>query len=344
MTQIDQRPILREEPNLWRFIGSSKEVKDVHKNIDIVLNSDVSVVIQGETGTGKELVAKLIHYRGNKSKYPFCAINCAAIPESLMESELLGHEKGSFTGAIQKRIGKFEFANNGTLFLDEINEMPITIQAKMLRVIEEQKFERIGGHNSIKTNVRIIAAGNKDLLNEVHLKNFREDLYYRIAVYKIYIPPLRERKGDIPELVNCIVSKFSALSGKNVTKIDPLSFEKLVHYDWPGNVRQLQNCIRRAILLTRDDTLLPEHFDLPDTPPDTKALKMIESLEDGLSKLEVSLKRGEVIPLNEAEEVLVRQALNITRGNMSKAAEKLGISRSTIYRKMEEYGIAIERS
>ncbi|MGR3317142.1 MAG: sigma-54 interaction domain-containing protein [Candidatus Anammoxibacter sp.] len=343
MTHVDQKLKLREEPELWRFIGNSKEVKDVHKNIEIVLKSNVPVVIQGETGTGKELVAKLIHYRGDRCKYPFCAINCAAMPENLLESELFGHERGAFTGAIQKRIGKFEYANNGTLFLDEINEMPIPMQAKMLRVIEEQKFERVGGHNSIETDTRIIAAGNKDLLNEVHLNNFREDLYYRIAVFKIHIPPLRERKGDIHELVNCITRKFSASSGKNITKIDPLTFEKLVHYDWPGNVRQLQNSIRRAILLTRDDTLLPEHFDLPDTPPDINALKMIESLEDGLSKLEASLRRGEVIPLNEAEDALIRQALNITRGNMSKAAEKLGISRSTIYRKMEEYGIAIER-
>jgi DNA-binding NtrC family response regulator len=331
---------LRDEPELWRIIGSSKEIKDVHAKIQTVLDSDVPVVIQGETGTGKELVTKAIHYRGPRSKQPLCTINCAAIPENLLESELMGHEKGAFTGAIQQQIGKLERANMGTLFLDEITEMPLAMQAKILRVIEEQVFERVGGNKSIKTNVRIISASNKELLDEVNSKNFREDLYYRINVFRIYIPPLRDRKNDIPELVNVFVNRFGTLSGKKINKLDPSTMDKLISYHWPGNIRQLQNSIRRAILITTNDTLLPEHFDFPDL--DANDLRMIESLEDGLSKLESALRRGDVLPLSEVEEIFIRRAMNITKGNISATAEKLDIGRSTVYRKMQEYGIKME--
>jgi DNA-binding NtrC family response regulator len=331
---------LREEPELWRIIGSSKGTKDVLAKIQTVLESDVPVVIQGETGTGKELVTKAIHYRGPRSKQPLCTINCAAIPENLLESELMGHEKGSFTGAIQQQIGKLERANMGTLFLDEITEMPLAMQAKILRVIEEQVFERVGGHKSIKTNVRIISASNKELLGEVQSKNFREDLYYRINVFRIYIPPLRDRKDDIPELVNVFVNRFGTLSGKKINKLDPSAMDKLISYHWPGNIRQLQNSIRRALLITTNDTLLPEHFDFPDL--DANDLRNIESLEDGLSKLEAALRRGDVLPLSEVEEVFIRRALNATNGNISAAAEKLDVGRSTVYRKMQEYGIKLE--
>ena len=269
---------LREEPELWKIIGSSKEIKDVFKNIQTVLDSDVPVVVHGETGTGKELVAKALHYRGPRRKYPLCTINCAAIPENLLESELLGHEKGAFTGATQQRIGKLELANMGTLFLDEISEMPLVIQSKILRVVEEQVFERVGGNSVVKTNVRIISASNKDLLEEVRLNKFREDLYYRIAVFQIRVPPLRERKNDIPELVNCFAKRYSALSGKTIKEICTRTMDILISYNWPGNIRQLQNSIRRAILLTTNDTLLPEHFDFPDLAGTD--LKNIESLED----------------------------------------------------------------
>ena len=331
---------LREEPELWRIIGSSKEIKDVLAKIQTVLESDVPVVIQGETGTGKELVVKAIHYRGPRSKQPLCTINCAAIPENLLESELMGHEKGAFTGAIQQQIGKLERANMGTLFLDEITEMPLAMQAKILRVIEEQVFERVGGHKSIKTNVRIISASNKDILSEVNSKNFREDLYYRINVFRIYIPPLRERKDDIPELVNVFINRFGTLSDKKINKLDNSVMDKLMSYNWPGNIRQLQNSIRRAILITTNDTLLPEHFDFPDIGEND--LRMVESLESGLSTLEAAMRRGEVLPLSEVEEIFIRRALNATNGNISAAAEKLGIGRSTIYRKMQELGIITE--
>jgi len=230
---------LREEPELWRIIGSSKEIKDVLSKIQTVLESDVPVVIQGETGTGKELVTKAIHYRGPRSKHSLCTINCAAIPENLLESELMGHEKGAFTGAIQQQIGKLERANKGTLFLDEITEMPLAMQAKILRVIEEQVFERVGGQKSIKTDVRIISASNKELLDEVSSKNFREDLYYRLNVFRIHIPPLRDRKDDIPELVDVFVNRFGALSGKKISKLDPSTMDKLINYRWPGDLPPL---------------------------------------------------------------------------------------------------------
>lgn len=340
MKQLDIKNGIREEPELLKMIGNSKEIKSVHESIQTVLESDVPVIIHGETGTGKELVAKALHYRGPRCKHHLCIINCAAIPENLMESELLGHEKGAFTGAIQQRIGKFERANMGTLFLDEVTELSPASQTKLLRVIEEQTLERVGGDKHIKVNVRIISASNKDLLSEVHSNRFREDLYYRLSVFHINIPPLRERKDDLPDLVDCFVKRYGTSPGRKIRKIDKRTIDKLVSYHWPGNVRQLQNSVRRAILVANGDTLLPEHFDFPDL--EDSDLKMIESLEVGLSKLEIALRRDEVLPLNEVEDIFIRRALNATKGNISEAAGKLGISRSTIYRKMQELGIKIE--
>ncbi len=331
---------LREEPDIWKIIGSSNKVKDVLNSIQTVLESDVPVVIQGETGTGKELVAKAIHYRGPRRKHNLCTINCAAIPENLLESELMGHEKGAFTGAIQQQTGKLERANMGTLFLDEITELPLAMQAKILRVIEDQVFERVGGGKPIRTNVRFISACNKDVLEEVQSNKFREDLYYRINVFRICLPPLRERIDDIPELVNVFLKRFSALSGKKIDKVAPSAMDKLVNYRWPGNIRQLQNSIRRAILIATNDTLLQEHFEFPDL--DANGLRMVDTLETGLSKLEAALRRGDVLPLSEVEEIFVRRALNATKGNISAAAEKLEIGRSTVYRKMQELGIKID--
>ncbi len=339
LTEIDSYG-LREEPELWKIIGSSNKVKEVLSKIQTVLESDVPVVVQGETGTGKELVAKAIHYRGSRRNHNLCIINCAAIPENLLESELMGHEKGAFTGAIQQQIGKLERANMGTLFLDEISEMPLAMQAKILRVIEEQVFERVGGGKPIKTNIRFISASNKDLLEEVRSGKFREDLYYRINVFQIGIPPLRERINDIPELINVFLKRFSALSDKKIDKVAPSTMDKITNYSWPGNIRQLQNSVRRAVLIATDDTLLPEHFEFPDL--NTNDLRMVESLESGLSKLEAALRRGDVLPLSEVEEIFIRRALNATKGNISAAAEKLEIGRSTVYRKMQELGIKID--
>ncbi|MBM4047170.1 MAG: sigma-54-dependent Fis family transcriptional regulator [Planctomycetes bacterium] len=332
---------LREEPGLKKIIGSSPKIRDVFKTIETVVASDVPVLLQGETGTGKELVAKAIHFRGPRRKYPFYAVNCAAIPEQLLESELFGHEKGAFTGAHELRRGKFELAHMGTLFLDEVSEMSATTQAKILRVIEEKAFERVGGTKLINVDVRVVSATNTDLRKIVKEGKFREDLYYRLAVFPISLPPLRDRGKDVPELIQYFLERYGTIGGKQVDKIAPEAMDKLVRYRWPGNVRQLQNCIRRAVLLTTNDTLRLEHFDLPDEAEGVAAATAEVSLDDEVNKLIAALQRGEVLPLHEVEGLCIRQALNITSGNVTEAADKLGISRSTIYRKLQEHGVAV---
>ncbi len=330
---------LREEPGLKKIVGSSAKIRDVFKNIEIVVGSDVPVLIQGETGTGKELVAKAIHYRGPRRKHPFYAVNCAALPETLLESELFGHERGAFTGAVETRKGKFELAHMGTLFLDEIGEMSPTTQAKILRVLEENAFERVGGHTLIRVDVRIISATNKDLLKEVKAGNFREDLYYRLAVYPIVLPPLRERLNDIDELCEYFCERYSSITDYGPCRVSPEALRRLKSYSWPGNVRQLQNCIRRAILVAGGPVLQPEHFDLPceDSPEFDQEPAPDNERDSVLS----ALQRGEIVPLHDVEAMLIRQALQLTNGNISESAAKLGISRSTIYRKLQEHGLSL---
>ena len=330
---------LREEPGLKKIVGSSAKMQDVFKSIQTVVGSDVPVIIQGATGTGKELVAKALHYRGPRRKHPFYAVNCAALPENLLESELFGHERGAFTGAVEMRKGKFELAHMGSLFLDEIGEMSPTTQAKILRVLEENAFERVGGSKLIRVDVRIISATNKDLLKEVRDGNFREDLYYRLVVYPIILPPLRERVNDIPKLAHYFLERYAQMSDRGAPTISEAAEKLLMSYAWPGNVRQLQNCIRRAILLASGDTLEPEHFDLPEE--DVKDYALDTSLDNDRDSVLAALQRGEVMPLQEIEGMFIKQALNLTDGNITEAADKLGISRSTIYRKMQEHGVGL---
>ena len=330
---------LREEPGLKKIVGSSAKMRDVFKSIETVVGSDVPVIIQGETGTGKELVAKAIHYRGPRRKHPFYAVNCAALPENLLESELFGHERGAFTGAVELRKGKFELAHMGSLFLDEIGEMSPATQAKILRVLEENAFERVGGSKLVRVDVRIISATNKELRKEVKEGNFREDLYYRLAVYPICLPPLRERVKDIPTLAEYFVERYGQTSDRGVSGLSDAAKKLLVGYTWPGNVRQLQNCIRRAILLASGGVLQPEHFDLPEE--DAMSYAVDTSLENEKDSLLAALQHGEVIPLQEIEGLFIKQALNLTNGNITEAADKLGISRSTIYRKMQEHGVGL---
>ena len=253
---------LREEPNFRKIVGSSEKIGDVFQSIEVVKASDVPVLIEGETGTGKELVAMAIHYRGPRRKCPFFPVNCAAIPETLLESELFGHERGSFTGAIDRRKGKFETANGGTLFLDEIAEMPPATQAKILRVIEDHTFQRIGGNELIQVDVRIISATNRDLRKEVAAGRFREDLFYRLSVFPIHLPPLRERKKDIEELAHYFLQKSSPETGKTVSQISPAALAVMQAYPWPGNVRELQNTIKRAALLATEGVIEPAHLSL----------------------------------------------------------------------------------
>ncbi len=325
---------LREEPNFKKIVGSSDKIKNVFESIKIVTSSDVPVLIQGETGTGKELVARAIHYRGPRRKHPFSPVNCAAIPETLLESELFGHERGAFTGAVERRKGKFEISDHGTLFLDEIGEMPAATQAKILRVIEDHAFCRVGGSDPLSVDVRIISATNKVLPEEVRAMNFREDLYYRLSVFPIFLPPLRERRTDILELAGCFLQKTIADTGRAATEISPEAAQAMVAYAWPGNVRELQNTIRRAALLAVDGIIKPVHLGLKADGGQREE----GDLDHEIDLLLRSLVRGEIVPLEKVEEVFIRQTLSITNGNITEAATRLGVSRSTIYRKLQEYG------
>jgi len=328
---------LREEPGLKKIIGSSEEIQDVFKSIETVLQADVPVLIQGETGTGKELVAKAIHWRGPRRRFAFAPVNCAAIPENLLESELFGHEKGAFTGATDMRKGRFEIADKGTIFLDEIGEMSPQLQVKFLRVLEDGCFQRVGGNKIIHVDVRVISATNKNLSEEVEAGRFRQDLYYRLAVFPIHLPSLRDRVKDIPELAYYFLERYGKLKDKRIDTIAPETIELLCRYDWPGNVRQLQNCIRRAVLVASDNVLRPENVDLPISQGSANA--DASELQNDVSSLMIRLQQNEIVPLQEVEAILIQQALNVTGGNITDAAEKLGISRSTIYRKLQEHGI-----
>jgi transcriptional regulator with GAF, ATPase, and Fis domain len=243
------------------IIGNGAEMQAVYRLLSQVAFASTTVLILGETGTGKELVAHALHAASPRAGKPLVKVNCAALPSNLIESELFGHEKGSFTGAVDHRIGKFELANNGTLFLDEIGEMPLELQVKLLRVIQEREIERVGGAGSIKVNVRVVAATNRNLQLEVLAGRFRSDLFYRLNVFPVSLPPLRERAGDIPCLVRHFIQKLATSTGKNVADIDPNVLQELMAYPWPGNVRELENCVERALLMTTGSAI--EHVDLP---------------------------------------------------------------------------------
>lgn len=326
---------LREEPNFRKIVGSSEKIRNVFESIRIVTGSDVPVLIQGETGTGKELVARAIHYRGPRRRSPFFPVNCAAIPETLLESELFGHERGSFTGAVDRRKGKFEMANGGTLFLDEIGEMPFATQTKILRVIEEHAFRRVGGNDLIHVDVRIVSATNKDLAAEVQERTFREDLYYRLSVFPIVLPPLRERRNDIVELANYFLQQTVSDTGRAAGRLSDAALEVMRAHSWPGNVRELQNAMRRAALLATEGVIEPVHLGLKEGGAPREQGQLDEQIETLLR----SLRQGEIVPLEKVEEIFIRQTLDVTNGNITEAAQRLGVSRSTIYRKLQEYGL-----
>ena len=327
---------LREAPNFRNIVGSSQKICKVFESIKIITGSDIPVLIQGETGTGKELVARAVHYRGPRRKHPFYPVNCVAIPETLLESELFGHERGAFTGAVELRKGKFELAHRGTLFLDEIGDMLPVTQAKILRVIEERSFQRVGGHELVHVDVRIVSATNKDLAAEVQAGRFREDLYYRLSVFPIVLPPLRERKNDIVELAQYFLQGSAASAAKSISHISDPALKAMQKYSWPGNVRELENTMKRAVLLATGDAIEPEHLGL--TEPGR--LHKVEELGREIEILLKNLQNGEIVMLDKVEEIFIRQALKLTNGNITEAANRLGVSRSTIYRKLQEYGLA----
>jgi two-component system response regulator HydG len=311
-----------------KIIGRSPKMKKVFETLSMVAPTDATVLILGESGTGKELVANSIHQNSGRNSQPFIKVSCAALPENLLESELFGHEKGAFTGAIARREGRFQLAHRGTLFLDEVGEMSPTTQTKLLRVLQEKEFEPLGSPRTLKVDVRMIAATNKNLEREVKEGRFREDLFYRLNVVPISLPPVRERKEDIPALATHFFSLYRAKNKKELRELSGKALDLLIRYDWPGNIRELENCIERAVIMAKGEVIAPA-----DLPPNIQALSSGEKELDGLA-----LPSG--VSLHEVEKALILKTLEDTGGNRTRAAEILGINRRTLQIKLKEYGIS----
>ncbi len=327
--------ILKEELSkrygFSRIIGKSKELKEVAILAQKVARGDTTVLITGESGTGKEVFARAIHIMSPRKDNPFIAINCAAIPSELFENELFGSEKGAFTGAVKRKIGMVELADNSTLFLDEVGNIPLALQSKFLRFLQEKTFVRLGGEELHKVDVRVIAATNKELQREVKNRHFREDLYYRVSVFPIKLPPLRKRKDDILLLAEHFINKFTAELRKRKMRFEPKTKKILQNYRWPGNIRELQNIIERAVILTEGDTIHPEDIGIK------------ESLEGIENEIEItdkmSLKEASRIGKRIAEKKLISSILLRTGGNKSKAAKILGMSYKTLLERIKEFGL-----
>ena len=319
-------------PAAQSLLGISEAIDELRKAIDLVAPTDLSVLIQGETGTGKELIAKAIHFNSPRKDQKLVSINCGAIPENLLESELFGHVKGAFTGAVQTRIGRFEQANGGTIFLDEIGNMPMTLQVKLLRVLQEREFERVGGNSTVKVDVRIIAATSSNLEQMVKDTTFREDLYYRLNVIPINLPPLRERREDTPLLVQKFIEHFCERHKLELKTVSPQVMKALMAFDWPGNVRQLENIVERMVALTgRRTAILPT--DLPDEIQRRDSLNfvpLIEIPEEGINFQNV---------VTDMERELILQSLRRTNGNKKLAAKLLNLKRTTLIEKIKRLGL-----
>ncbi len=359
---VSYQPLLESEDYEAGVIGRSEAMQSVFKTIGQLAASDATALITGESGTGKELVARAIYHHSKRNQQPFLAINCAAIPENLLESELFGHEKSAFTGATAQRVGKFEQCNGGTIFLDEIGDMSLPTQTKILRVLQNGTFERVGGNQTVKVDVRVIAATNKPLEKAVANKEFREDLFYRLNVVRIEMPPLRERKQDIRLLVNYFLKKFAQGQKQPPKSISAEALDLLEHYPWPGNVRELENVVQRAIVVTKGEVILP--VDLPpgvlqqlprpvqsaEEPAAAPAVMSAQSLSDAdlpqLARTLFAWARSKsslkVIPAVERE--LIINALAETKGNQVQAAKLLGITRATLRKRVDKFGIKQELS
>ena len=321
----DLRRRLREEGRFGRMVGASREMRKVYNVVEQAAPTTASVLIIGESGTGKELVAQTLHQLSPRAQSPYVAINCAAIPETLLESEIFGHEKGAFTGAYERRAGCFELADRGTLFLDEIAEMVPATQVKLLRVLQERRFRRLGGRNEQEVDVRVIAATNVDPAGAVKSGKLREDLYYRLNVFTIALPPLRDRKEDLPLLVQTFVEEFNQRDQKAVKAVDPEAMRRLEAYHWPGNVRELRNVIERAVILAKGDFIETKH--LPPLSSDRRA-----AVAASAPGSEVMLTPG--MTVDEAEQKLILATLDAASGNKTRAAEMLGISLKTLHNKL----------
>jgi DNA-binding NtrC family response regulator len=318
---------LRDRYKFENLIGTSERMQEIYKLIGKIADTDSTVLIQGESGTGKELVARALHYNSARQHQPFVTVNCSALPDNLLESELFGHKKGAFAGAVVDKIGLFEEAHNGSLFLDEINSMSPQLQTKLLRVLQERQIRRVGDTRNIPVSVRVIAASNEPLKSQIKLGGFREDLYYRLAVIPIEIPPLRERLEDVPLLVNHFLQKYAAHSGTEAKKIDNKAMERLGRYTWPGNVRELENAIERACALCENDTIrtgdLPPHI-----LHDSEVLEVQPEAE-----WQVGQRLDEFV--RNQERKYIEMTLRFNQGSREKTASMLGISIATLYRKLD---------
>lgn len=314
---------LQERYQMGNIIGTSGRMRQVFEMIDRVAKSNATILIRGESGTGKELVASAVHYNSQRADKPFIKVNVAALPETLVESELFGHERGAFTGAMQRKQGRFELAQGGTIFLDEIGDLSPNVQLKLLRVIQEREFTRLGGTTTLKADVRMLAATHRDLEQAVAKALFREDLYYRLNVFPIYLPPLRERMADIPLLAEHFLNKYAGEHQKTVKRLSAPALEMLMQYPWPGNVRELENIIERAVLVCDEDTVLSVHL-----PPSLQRQEPGASPTSGLSS-----------QVEKLEKELITEALRQTRGNQSKAAHLLDTSLRILGYKIKQYSI-----
>ena len=325
--QQENERLQQQLENRYTFtniVGKSQKMQESFRLIKKVALSDCPVLLRGESGTGKELVARAIHYNSPRMEKTFVPVNCAALPEALLESELFGYEKGAFTGAGARKLGKFEVASEGTIFLDEIADMSLPMQAKILRVVQEQSFERVGGTKSVKIDFRLITATNKDLEEAMAKGLFREDLYHRLNVVTVYLPPLRQRKEDIPLLANCFLKRYNRANGEKVKTIPAEVLDLLVDYEWPGNVRELENVIERAVVLSSNGVILPEDI-------------LLRPWKSTLDSEIISSPRS--ISLVAGEKALIQKALKATHWNQTKAAKLLGIHRNTLRRKTKHLKI-----
>jgi Nif-specific regulatory protein len=319
---------LKEEFGFHNIIGNSHNMRAVYEQVALVARSNTTVLLRGDSGTGKELIAEAIHYNSLRAEKPFIRVNCAAIPETLIESEFFGHEKGAFTGAVARKRGRFELADNGTIFLDEIGDLSPMTQVKLLRVLQEQTFERVGGTETIKVDVRVITATNANLENLISNNAFREDLYYRLNVFPIYLPPLRERKTDILLLADHFMLKYGRQQSKSIRRISTPAIDMLMRYHWPGNVRELENCIERAVLICKDQVIHSYH--LPPTLQTAESSNTVPSLN--LEKAMASY-----------EKELIQDALKSTNGNQAKAARLLDTTERIVRYKVGKYEIDLSR-
>jgi len=329
------------------ILGGCPAMREVYKAIGRVAGQDVTVLIAGETGTGKELIARAIYQHSSRAKAPFMALNCAAIPENLLESELFGHEKGSFTGADRRRIGKFEQCNNGTILLDEIGDMPLALQAKILRLLQEQSFERVGGNETVRTNVRLIAASHRDLKALSAEGKFRADLYYRLSVFTIHLPPLRERGEDLAMLTHYYIQRFSRELGREVATVDAEAIARLRAYHWPGNIRELQSVVKQALLQSRGSVLLSSFLPelsvaTSDAPATTNANLELEAFIR--QRLQPESRDLYAQTHGQVDRFLLTRVLEYTGGSQHKAARLLGIARQTLRLKLRDLGLHVAQS